>query len=58
MAAQYYINSGLTFETVCLKYLEANQGIRLLNYLNLVLEKLKEKSEADAPPTPQAPNRR
>lgn len=49
-AANYYINSGLTFETVCLKYLEANQGIRLLNYLNLVLDKLKAKSEAEAPP--------
>lgn len=50
IAAVHYIQSGLTFETVCLKYLEANQGIRLINYLNLVLEKLKKESEAEAPP--------
>lgn len=52
-AAYHYIQSGLTFETVCLKYLEANQGIRLINYLTLVIEKLKAKSEAEVPPTPQ-----
>lgn len=49
-AAQYYINSGLSFETVCLKYLEANQGIRLINYLTLVNEKLRTMSEAESPP--------
>ena len=53
VAAQHYIHSGLSFETLCLKYLEANQGIRLINYLNLVLEKLQQKSAADAPPQPE-----
>ena len=45
-----YIKSGLSFETVCMKYLQANQGIWLIEYLNLVLEKLKKISEAEAPP--------
>jgi len=49
-AAEYFIKSGLSFETVCMKYLQANQGIRLINYLVRVLEKLKKMSEAEAPP--------
>lgn len=49
-AADYFIKSGLSFETVCMKYLQANQGIRLINYLDRVLDKLKKMSEAEAPP--------
>jgi len=52
-AAKFYIKSGLSFETVCLKYLQANQGIWLIDYLNLALEKLKKISEAEAPPQKQ-----
>lgn len=40
LAATYFISSGLSFETVCLKYLEANQGLRLIKYLNLVRKKI------------------
>ena len=32
-AADFYIQSGLSFETVCLKYLQNNQSIRLISYL-------------------------
>ena len=36
-----------------MKYLQANQGIWLIEYLNLVLEKLKKISESEEPPQKQ-----
>ncbi len=55
-AAAHYIRSGLSFETVCMKFLQANQGIRMINYLQEVLAKLQKMSEAEAPPA--KPNQR
>ena len=40
-AAEYFIQSGLRFETVCLKYIQAGRTFCLIAYLKLVLEKLK-----------------
>ena len=39
-AASYYIQSGLSFESVCLKYLQHNKGIYLITYLQAVRKKL------------------
>lgn len=47
-AADHFIQSGLSFETVCLKYLQNNQSLRLISYLLLVLRKLK-KNDASSP---------
>ena len=44
-AADFFIQSGLSFETVCLKYLQNNQSIRLISYLQLVLKKLKNQNK-------------
>ena len=40
-AAKYYIKSGLRFEDVCLKFINAHQMTELTTYLHLVLDKLK-----------------
>lgn len=46
-AAKYFIMSGLRFEDVCLKYINANKMSELNYYLHLVLAKLKRLSGMD-----------